>query len=1746
MGSGTKTVTVAGVTVGDGINNANYNVSYVSNTTSSINLATLAISGLTANAKVYDTTRTATLSGSATIAPLGSDIVTLGGTAAALFDTKDAGTAKPVAVTGYAISGTDAGNYTLQQPGGLSANITRAPLGIAANSATRLYGDANPAFSATYSGFKGGETSAVLSGTLALTTPAVPTSSVGNYAITPSGQSASNYSISYVNGNLGVTPAPLGIAANSRSKTYGDTVSFTGTEFTSTGLKNSETIASVSLASTGAAPTAAVAGSPYAITASAATGGTFTAGNYTISYVDGTLGVLPAPLGIAANSSSKIYGNTLNFSGTEFTSTGLKNSESIASVSLASAGAAPTATVAGGPYAITASTATGGSFNAGNYTISYVDGTLGVTPAPLGIAANSATRLYGDANPAFNATYTGLKNGETSAVLGGTLALSTLAVPTSNVGNYAITPSGQSASNYTISYVNGILGVTPAPLGIAANSATRLYGDANPAFSATYSGFKNGEASTVLTGTLALSTPAVPTSDVGNYAITPSGQSATNYSISYVNGNLGVTPAPLGIAANSRSKTYGDTVSFSGTEFTSTGLKNSETIASVSLASAGAAPTAAVAGGPYAITASAATGGTFTAGNYSIHYVDGTLGVLPAPLGIAANSSSKIYGDTVNFSGTEFTSTGLKNSESIASVSLASAGAAPTAGVAGGPYAITASAATGGTFNAGNYTISYADGALGVLPAPLGIVANNRGKTYGETVSFSGTEFTSTGLRNSESIGNVSLASDGAAPSARVADSPYAITASAASGGTFTSGNYTISYVDGALVVVQADLLAVAANAAIKTYDGLAFIGGNGVTYAGFQSGDGPTSLSGTLQYGGTSQGAVNAGNYTIIPSGQSSTNYTIRYVNGNLRVTPAPLGIAANSATRLYGDVNPAFNASYTGFQNGETSTVLAGTLALSTLAVPSSNVGNYAITPSGQSSANYTISYVNGNLNVTPAPLGIAANSATRLYGDANPAFSAVYSGFRNGETSAALTGTLALSTPAVPSSSVGNYAITPSGQSASNYSISYVNGNLGVTRAPLGIAANSATRLYGDANPAFSATYTGLKNGETSAVLGGTLALTTPAVAASSVGNYAITPSGQSASNYSISYVNGNLGVTPAPLGIAANSRSKAYGDTVSFTGTEFTSTGLKNSESIASVSLASAGAAPSAGVAGSPYAVTASAATGGSFNAGNYSISYVDGTLGVIPAGLLGVAANAAVKAYDGLPYSGGNGVNYSGFLPGDSATSLSGTLQYGGTSQGAVNVGNYTIIPSGQSSTNYTISYVNGNLRVTPVPLGIAANSATRLYGDANPALSATYTGFQNGETSTVLGGTLAFTTPAGPTSSVGNYAITPSGQSSTNYTISYVNGNLGVTPAPLGIAANSSSKTYGDTVSFTGTEFSSVGLRNGESIGTVVLASAGAAPTAGVAGGPYAITASAATGGSFTPGNYTVSYVNGSLGVTAAPLLVSADARSKVYGSADPTLTFASTGLVNGDTTASVLSGALARAGGENVAGGPYAITQGSLATNGNYTLDSFTDGLFTITPATLVYTALPASFLVGQTPFGLSGSLSGFVLGDTPASATTGTLAWTSPVGTSSMAGSYPIIGGGLSAANYTFTQAAPNATALTLTQPVVVVDTTAVLQPLLSALLEERGLPRNTNPVREPTQLIDLVALLKQNPPSGPGTTSCNVSGEGSDSALNTLDTGRDTSGVFIGTMLLVRVEQGGVRMPANAINTKCDVSP
>jgi filamentous hemagglutinin family protein len=684
------------------------------------------------NNKMYDGTTAATVSG---LKPDASSVVPspgLGAVSNANFDTKDVGTAKLITFDTtyvdpvyafFAPVGTTAGTYTTR------ADITVRPLGVtASNLADKIYGTtasfALPGFTST--GLQNSETI----GSVSLVSAGLPaTAPVASYAIVPSAATGgtftpSNYNITYVNGILAVVPASLVITANNATKPYGQALTLPATAFTTAGLVNGDTVTSVLETSPGTVATALVADNPHVITVSGATG-TNIAGNYTISYVNGALTVTPIPMTVTANNASKPYGQTATLPATAFTTAGLVNGDTVTSVIETSPGTVATASVAGNPYTITPSGATG-TYVSGNYTISYVNGALTVTPIPMTVTANNASKPYGQALtlPTTAFTTAGLVNGDTVTSV---IETSPGTVATASVAGapYVITASGATGSyvptNYTVGYVNGALAVTPAPLTVTANDASKPYGQVVnlPATAFTSTGLVNGDTVTSVTET---SPGTVATAPVAGtpYAITASGAAGSftpgNYTIAYVNGALTVTPIPMTVTANNASKVYGQTATLPTTAFTTAGLVNGDTVTSVLETSPGTVATASVAGAPYVITASGATG-SYVPTNYTVGYVNAALAVTPAPLTITANDASKVYGQVVTFPATAFTSTGLVNGDTVSSVLETSPGTVAKAPV-GSLYAITPSGATG-SYEPTNYTLAYVDGKLTVLAVPV-------------------------------------------------------------------------------------------------------------------------------------------------------------------------------------------------------------------------------------------------------------------------------------------------------------------------------------------------------------------------------------------------------------------------------------------------------------------------------------------------------------------------------------------------------------------------------------------------------------------------------------------------------------------------------------------------------------------------------------------------------------------------------------------------------------------------------------------------------------------------------------------------------------------------------------------------------------------------------------------------------------------------------------------------------------------
>ena len=190
----------------------------------------------------------------------------------------------------------------------------------------------------------------------------------------------------------------------------------------------------------------------------------------------------------------------------------------------------------------------------------------------------------------------------------------------------------------------------------------------------------------------------------------------------------------------------------------------------------------------------------------------------------------------------------------------------------------------------------------------------------------------------------------------------------------------------------------------------------------------------------------------------------------------------------------------------------------------------------------------------------------------------------------------------------------------------------------------------------------------------------------------------------------------------------------------------------------------------------------------------------------------------------------------------------------------------------------------------------------------------------------------------------------------------------------------------------------------------------------------------------FTPtdtNDYSSATQTASLVVLPVSLTYLANSATKQYGAANPTFSGAVTGFVNGDTQAGATTGTLAFTSSATTSSGvgSYAINGSGLsASNYTFVQAAANATALTVTSATLSYVATPAIRAVGAANPIFSGTVTGFVNGDTQAGATTGTLVFTTTATTSSPVGQYPIYGSGLSANNYNLVQAPGNATALTI----------------------------------------------------------------------------------------------------------------
>ena len=1391
--------------------------------------------------KVYDGTTAAVVTGASLTRGnakgdvLGSDVLTLatdaGGNIAGTFNNKNAGLGKAVSIPTSDIGGADAGNYQLVQPAGLTGDIAKRPVvisglrqynglgtvlgnsgAIAWNPVAAVSGDPN-------SGVVSGDTVKVNGGTGVLAS-----ADVGSYHSDGTGSglfdaaglalSNANYAIASTGNTFQVTPMVLAL---------------TGTRvYDGTANADADLITKVNGSSTTSCGTDCV---------------TLTGANGETLNLAGT--------GTGALTSANVAGTSSNPAQVAFATGG----GGIAGLALAGNGTAKTSnyTLAGGititPYVL--------SFTGSR---SY-DGSRNVNAADLVDVVSGTSTFNGVGTDRFTLSGSGLLSSANAGSYGGA-ASGVVGTPSGStqigVGGLALVSISGNTNNYTLTGGSDTYGINKAVINLA---GVRQYDGTASVNGNGGIALVNGVPAACAAGNecWGVSTGNVYSGDLGNLTVTGNGSTLTS-------ANVG---------------TYSDN------------------------------------GGGF--NSSLVLGGT-AAGNYTLAATGNQFIIIPhvislagtrvydaktdADAGLFGNMNGTIngvHGEVLSLTGSGVVSN--KNVNGVVPYSGTGVGGNPTNGQG---FNLGTLALGNNTGAASNYTLLGGSDSLVITKATLTVTGSTvADKIYNGRANdavLSGSTLVGLLSNGSGTLDNVTLNNGTTGTYASANAGTQNVSTSMSISGV-DKDNYILVQPVGLAGLINKAALMVTANDAGKTYDGLAYAGGNGVAYQGFVNGETASVLGGSLVYGGSSQGAINAGNYGIAASGLSSGNYAISYVDGALAVGKAALTVTANDAGKTYdGQAYAGGNGvAYQGFVNGETASVLGGSLVYGGSSQGAINAGSYGIAASGLSSGNYTISYVDGALDVGKAALTVTANDAGKTYdGQAYAGGNGVsYQGFVNGETSNVLGGSLVYGGSSQGAINAGNYGIAASGLSSGNYTISYVDGALAVGKAILDL---TGTRTY-DATRDVDASLFGNNGVLATGVNGETVVLSgTGRLASKNVGNYtgadfglgSLTLSdgsnGGLAGNYTLVGGTDTLAITPKAIAVAATAASKIYDGSTAATLISLASSGVIGNDA---VDFAGTGAAFADPNAGAGKTVTVSGITAGGADALNYTVNATATTTADIAKAVLSLSGT---RVYDGTANAAASDLTTIHGLVGNETIVLGGTGQVGdknvGTSKALTDLNGLTLADgsNGGLAGNYTLAGGTDTLTITPAALTVVGTTvATKTYdGNTVASLDGSQLAGVLGQDAVTLGAA-ATGTFASPDAAVGigvSTGMTIGGADAGNYVLVQPSGIAGtIVPVVLDLRGT---RVYDATANANAALFGTNGVLagiNGESLvlkGTGQLASKDVGTYAGARFGLGTLTLADGGNGGLAR-NYTLAGGSDTLAVTPLAIVVDATGADKMY-----------------------------------------------------------------------------------------------------------------------------------------------------------------------------------------------------------------------------------------------------------------------
>ena len=1292
-----------------------------------------------------------------------------------------------------------------------------------------------------------------------------------------------SYEITYANGTLEVTKKAVTITADSAEKVY-DGTALTKDGYTNTELAESDSIESVTI--TGSQTVVGTSDNvPSAAKIVNADGEDVTA-SYEITYANGTLEVTKKAVTITADSDTKVYDGTALIKDS-YKNTALAEGDSIESVTVTGS-----QTVVGTsdnvPSAAKIVNGDGEDVTA-SYEITYAKGTLEVTKKAVTITADSDTKVY-DGKALTKDSYTNTALADGDSIESVTVTGSQTVVGTSdNIPSEAkiVNAAGEDVTaSYEITYANGKLIVTlNQALIITADSDTKVYdGTALTKNSYKVAGLAEGDSveSVTVTGS---QTIVGTSNNVPSEAkiVNAAGEDVTaSYEITYANGTLEVTKKAVTITADSDTKVY-DGTALTKDSYANTALAEGDSIESVTVTGSQTVvgtsdnvPSAAkiVNGDGEDVTAS-----------YEIIYANGTLEVTKKTVTITADSDTKVYDGTA-LTKNSYTNTDLAEGDVVESVIVA--GSQTVVGTSNNvPSAAKIVNADGEDVTA-SYEISYANGTLEVTKKTVTITADSDTKVYDGT-ALTKDSYTYTDLATGDSFESVTIT--GSQTVAGTSDNVPSAAKIVNKSGEDVTASYQISYENGELEITVKELT-ITADSDTKIYDGTPLTK-DSYTNTALATGDHITSvtITGSRTAVGKSDNVPSAAKIVNADGTDVTDSYKITYENGLLEVTlNQALIITADSDSKEY-DGKALTKNSYqvTGLAEGDSvnSVTVTGS---QTEAGKSDNVPSAAIIINADGedvTDSYEISYVKGVLEVTAKALTITADSDSKTYdGTALTKDSYTNTDLAEGDS---------IDTVTVTGSqiNVGKGDNTPSeakivnaaGQDVTgSYTISYKKGTLEVTAMELTITADSDSKTYdGTALTKDSYTNTDLAEGDSIEAVTITGSQTAVGVSDNVPSKASIVnAAGKNVTeNYDIHYENGSLEITVSKLTITADSDSKVY-DGTALTKDSYTSSGLAEGDSIESVTVT--GSQTVVGTSDNVPSAAKIVNGDGEDVTASYEISYANGALEVTKKAVT-ITADSDTKVYDGTALTKDSYTN-TDLATGDNIESvtITGSQTVVGSSDNVPSDAKIVNAEGEDVTDSYDISYMKGLLEVTlNKSLIITADSDTKIYdGTALTKESYQVAGLADGDS-------VESVTVNGSQTNVGKGDNVPSDAKVINaegedvtesYEITYQNGTLEVTVKSLTITAGSDEQVY-DGEELTKNSYTNTELADGDSIESVKIV--GTQKDVGESENVPSEVKIVNKEGEDVTQNYDITYVNGSLTVTAKELTIITGSAEQVY-----------------------------------------------------------------------------------------------------------------------------------------------------------------------------------------------------------------------------------------------------------------------